>query len=63
MELYNKTTKEVCAENKILCIDLANELPNDGNYFYDNMHYTNEGAEKVSEIIFNHLNNEKQIPL
>ena len=63
MELYNKTTKEVCAENKILCIDLANELPKDGNYFYDNMHYTNEGAEKVSEIIFNHLNNEKQTPL
>ena len=63
MKLYNNTTKNVCDENKILCIDLANELPKDKKCFYDNIHYTNSGAEKVSEIIFNNLNNEKQIPL
>ena len=55
MELYNGITKQVCSENKILCIDLAHELEKDQKYFYDNMHYTNAGSERVSELICRHI--------
>jgi hypothetical protein len=33
-------------------VDLARELPKSSRYFYDNVHYTNEGAERVAEIIY-----------
>ncbi len=55
MLVYNQTLKQVCDENKILCIDLGSELEKTDKYFYDSMHFTNEGAERVSEIIFEHL--------
>lgn len=56
MELYNKSVIAICNELQIDYIDLANEMKKDQHYFYDSMHYTNEGAEMVSDIIFAHLN-------
>ncbi len=51
MELYNDVLRKAGVDNNVLVIDLANEMPKSSRYYYDFTHYTNEGAEKVSEII------------
>jgi lysophospholipase L1-like esterase len=55
LKLYNEVSKQVAAQNKVLLIDLANELPKTSRYFYDTLHFTNEGCQAVAEIIFQHL--------
>jgi len=55
LELYNHTTKKVGLETQTIVIDLAEEMPKSSRYYYDALHYTNAGAERVSEIIFNDL--------
>ena len=61
LELYNDTVKEVGKSTNTFVIDLANKVPKSSLYFYDNFHFTNEGAEKVSGILYaelkNHLDN------
>jgi hypothetical protein len=53
LELYNDTTRQVSASHDILLIDLARKMPKSYKYYYDVHHYTNEGAQKVAEIIYN----------
>lgn len=55
LELYNDVTRQVGQEENVLVIDLAKEMPKSSRYYYDFSHYTNEGAEKFAEIIFNYL--------
>ena len=55
LEMYNDETRRVAAERNVLLIDLARELPKDSRYFYDFLHFTNEGSERVGEIIATHL--------
>jgi lysophospholipase L1-like esterase len=51
LELYNAVTRQVGKEHGLLVIDLARELPKDSRYYYDLMHYTNVGAQKVAALI------------
>jgi lysophospholipase L1-like esterase len=51
LEEYNQVVREVCAERAVPLIDLARRMPKDSRYFYDMSHFTNAGAEKVSEIL------------
>jgi hypothetical protein len=51
VELYNWNTKKVCLDNQVKVIDMANLFPKNSLYFYDHIHYTNEGAEKFAEIL------------
>ena len=53
LELYNDVLRSF--GNYITVIDLANEMPKKSEYYYDFIHFTNGGASKVSEILFNHL--------
>lgn len=55
LELYNAVTKQVGRDNQILVIDLANKLPKDTKYFYDYLHYTQEGAEAIADVIYQDL--------
>jgi hypothetical protein len=55
LELYNETTRKVGKDNNILVIELARHLPKSSRLFYDTMHYTNEGARKVADIVYNQL--------
>jgi lysophospholipase L1-like esterase len=55
LKLYNEVLKQVAAQNKVLLIDLATELPKTSRYFYDTFHFTNEGCQAVAEIISQHL--------
>ena len=51
LEIYNDVTRAVGREQRALVIDLARALPKDSAYFYDWTHFTNEGAERVAEIL------------
>jgi len=50
-ELYNDVTRRVAGELKVALVDLARELPKDSRYYYDFMHYTNEGAARVGALV------------
>ena len=50
-ELYNDVTRDLANKNNLLLIDLAHKMPKSTKYFYDIVHFTNEGAQKVSDII------------
>jgi len=55
LEVYNDVTRQIGIEKGLLVIDLAIEMPRNTKYYYDFYHFTNEGAEKVAEIIYNKL--------
>jgi hypothetical protein len=55
LELYNNVTRKTGQDKKIDVIDLANLLPKDSRYFYDNSHFTNQGAEKIGALMKNAL--------
>ena len=55
MQLYNKAIIEVAQANHTPVIDLAVKLEKKTEFFYDNMHFTNEGAIEVARIIFRDL--------
>jgi len=51
LELYNEVTRTVGREKGVPVIDLARQMPKDSRYYYDLMHFTNAGAEKMAKII------------
>lgn len=55
LEKYNTITKEVCRENSIECVDLAQQLSPDLGTFYDDYHFTILGAERVAGLLANYL--------
>lgn len=55
MELYNDITRQVAIEQKILLIDLAKEMPKSSAFFYDIVHFTHAGTNKVSDILYGQL--------
>jgi lysophospholipase L1-like esterase len=52
LEIYNDVTRQVGAANGVTVIDLARLLPKDSRYFYDFLHFTNEGAVHVGDIVY-----------
>lgn len=55
LEFYNEITRSVGKKNNVLVIDLAKEMPKSTQFYYDFLHYSNQGAKKVAEIIDNNL--------
>lgn len=51
LELYNDVTRQVGRAQGVLVIDLAREMPKDSRYYFDLMHYTNTGADRVADLI------------
>jgi len=51
LNLYNEVTRRLAKEYNILCIDLANLLPRNSLYYFDFVHQTNQGAQKITELI------------
>lgn len=47
LELYNDAVRELGAEQRVFVVDLARRLPKSSRYFYDFIHFTNEGAAEV----------------
>jgi hypothetical protein len=55
MAVYNQELLRVCEARGIECIDLAREVPQTAEIFYDDAHYTEKGAERVARVISEHL--------
>lgn len=51
LELYNDVTRQVAAQHNVTLIDAAREMPKDSNLYFDWIHYSNAGAERMAEII------------
>jgi hypothetical protein len=54
-ELYNDVTRRTGRERGVLVVDAALEMPKDSRLFYDFMHYTNEGAAVLGDIVASEL--------
>lgn len=55
LNLYNDTVKNVAEKNDIFFIDLESNLEKKYDYYFDYIHYTNQGSEAVSAIIYKEL--------
>ena len=55
LQLYNQKTLEVAKKNNCGTVDVAAVMTKDSRYYYDFMHYSNEGCEIVSDIVFDQL--------
>lgn len=51
LESYNDVTRRVASAAAVPLVDLARELAKDSRLFYDYLHFTNEGAQRVAEIL------------
>ncbi len=51
LQLYNSVTIQACNERNIPVINLADKMPKQSVYFYDQAHFTKAGARKVAEIV------------
>lgn len=48
---YNQATRAVCRDEGLLCLDLARELTFEPGDFYDYLHNTPQGAEKIGRWV------------
>lgn len=53
LELYNDVVRSFSSQVKV--IDLAALMPKNSNYYYDFMHYSNEGCSKIAALLFTEL--------
>lgn len=51
LELYNDATRAVAQRYGAPLIDLARLMPKNSRYFYDQVHFTNEGAAAVADLV------------
>lgn len=55
LELYNDVTRRAGKERDVLVIDAAREMPKDSRLYYDFMHFTNEGARVLGDLVADRL--------
>jgi lysophospholipase L1-like esterase len=55
LEMYNDATRRVAASRGVLLVDAAHEMPKDSRLYYDLMHFTNDGAAHLGNVIADHL--------
>lgn len=51
LALFNQVTIDVCQERALRCLDLAALMPHEERYFYDEIHFTDEGAAAVAQLL------------
>lgn len=51
LELYNDATRSVALEQDVLLIDTAKLMPKSSRYFYDAVHFTNDGSAELAGIV------------
>ena len=55
LEHVNNTIKKIGEDNNVFVIDLSKELPKSSKYYYDFLHFSNEGNKLIAQIIYNKL--------
>ena len=51
LEPFNDEIRKICAEKGALLIDLEKQMPKAEKYFYDEVHFTDDGSILISDII------------
>ncbi len=59
MNIFNKELLDFCGQEKLDCIDLAAEIPHSSKMFYDGVHFTEIGAERVADVVSDYLKEKK----
>jgi lysophospholipase L1-like esterase len=52
---YNDSLLSICHERQVDCVDLASIIEKDTTIFYDDVHFNENGARKVSRILSNYI--------
>ncbi|MBK6903855.1 MAG: hypothetical protein IPH04_13910 [Saprospirales bacterium] len=55
LDLHNQALKEVAIEKGVPFVDLAAKMPKGFAWFYDPIHFTEEGCQEVARIVFEEL--------
>lgn len=55
LEPFNAKIREVANFKKCKLVDLEKEMERDERYFYDYVHYSDEGSKRIAQIIFKNL--------
>lgn len=55
LEAYNDVLRELGKSEGLIVVDLARGLPKSSRYFYDFVHFTNEGAAEVARLAAHEL--------
>jgi lysophospholipase L1-like esterase len=55
LDLYNEAMRRACGEERVECIDAAASLPKTGEIFWDDLHFTEEGARRMADLVAGHL--------
>lgn len=63
IDTYNQVLLDVCKHSDVECLDLAAALPKDDSIFYDDVHFTENGAVQVAHAISNYLLSRPPFPL
>jgi lysophospholipase L1-like esterase len=59
MAMYNDRLKQVCRLQAVPCLDLASILPSDTTVFYDDVHFNEGGARRVTHLIADYVLSQK----
>jgi len=51
MAMFNHVLLDVCRDLELFCVDLASEVPKRARYYFDDMHYSDAGADLVSDVV------------
>ena len=57
MEAYNNVLLQICHQRELECIDLSSILEKDTSVFYDDVHFNESGARKVSNVLSKYMMN------
>ena len=55
MTMFNDELLDFCRENQVECVDLAALMSGDELYFYDDVHFNEQGAERVADLLADYL--------
>ncbi|AWW00601.1 SGNH/GDSL hydrolase family protein [Arcticibacterium luteifluviistationis] len=63
MDTMNKDVSEIASNQEIPVIKLDEEIPNTGEYFYDDCHFTPKGSVFVGETVARYITENNLIPI
>ncbi len=55
MAAFNETLLAVCEARRLDCLDAAELLPRNTSIFWDDVHFTRQGARRLAELLAKHL--------
>lgn len=63
LDIFNKELIEICKVENVDCLDLASLIPHNDLYFYDSLHFNEQGSELVSDLIAEFLRGKLQLKI